>query len=40
MLLDLAEVSLLSGGYQLKKFLDPELALKRVQQANPEPLSK
>jgi DNA-binding NtrC family response regulator len=37
MLLDLAEVSLLSGGYQLKKFLDPELALKSFLKARTKP---
>ena len=37
MLLDLAEVSLLSGGYQLKKFLDPELALQNFLKARNKP---
>lgn len=37
-LLDLAEVSLLPGGYQLRKFLDPELALKSFRKARPKPV--
>jgi DNA-binding NtrC family response regulator len=37
MLLDLAEVSLLPGGYQLKKFLDPELALRNFLKARTKP---
>jgi len=37
MLLDLAEVSLQAGGYQLRKFLDPELALKSFLKARTKP---
>ena len=37
LLLDLAEMSLLSGGYRLKKFLDPEAALESFLDARPKP---
>ena len=37
MLLDLAEVSLLPAGYQLKKFLDPEQALQSFLKARIKP---
>lgn len=37
LLLDLAEMSLLSGGYRLKKFLDPEAALESFLEARPKP---
>jgi DNA-binding NtrC family response regulator len=37
MLLDLAEVSLDSEGYRLKKFTDPALALKSFHRAKPKP---
>ena len=37
LLLDLAEMSLLSGGYRLKKFLDPEAALESFLDACPKP---
>ena len=37
LLLDLAEMSLLSGGYKLKKFLDPEAALESFLDACPKP---
>ena len=37
LLLDLAEMSLLSGGYKLKKFLDPEAALESFLEARPKP---
>ncbi len=37
LLLDLAEMSLLSGGYKLKKFLDPEEALESFLEARPKP---
>ena len=38
MLLDLAEMSLQSEGYSLKKFTDPELALKAFLKARPKPV--
>ena len=37
LLLELAEVSLQSAGYGIKRFQDPELALKSFLQANPKP---
>lgn len=37
-LLDLAEMSLQSEGYTLKKFTDPELALKAFLKARPKPV--
>jgi len=37
LLLDLAEMSLLSGGYKLKKFLDPEAALESFLDARSKP---
>ena len=38
MLLDLAEMSLQSEGYSLKKFTDPEVALKAFLKARPKPV--
>ena len=38
MLVDLAEMSLQAGGYTLKKFLDPELALKTFLKARVKPV--
>ena len=37
MLLDLAEVALMSGGYRFKKFEDPTLAFKSFQAESPKP---
>jgi CheY-like chemotaxis protein len=37
-LLDLAEMSLQAGGYSLKKFTDPEIALKSFLKARPKPV--
>jgi DNA-binding NtrC family response regulator len=38
MLLDLAEMSLQADGYQLKKFLDPEVALEQFLKARVKPI--
>ena len=38
MLLDLAEISLQSEGYHLKKFVDPELALQSFLKASTKPI--
>lgn len=38
LLLDLAEMSLLSGGYKLRKFLDPETALESFLDARSKPV--
>lgn len=37
LLVDLAEASLAPGGYAIKKFTDPELALKSFARARPKP---
>jgi CheY-like chemotaxis protein len=37
LLVDLAEASLTAGGYNLKKFVDPEEALKTFARARPKP---
>ena len=37
LLLDLAEMSLIAGGYKLKKFLDPESALESFLEARSKP---